>query len=56
MPIPHDDWFKFGKTLFRITNRKRATVTYCFTQEEDEVLVLRVDLIQREQGGDYQYF
>ena len=56
MPIPHTDWFDFGKTSFRITNRKRATVTYRFMQEEDEVLVLRADLIQRKQDGDYQYF
>jgi len=58
MPIPHGDWFKFGKTLFRVTSRKRATVTYCFTQEEDEVLVLRADLIQRKdnESAELQYF
>lgn len=58
MPIPHTDWFDFGKTSFRITNRKRATVTYRFMQEEDEVLVLRANLIQRKdsESAEWQYF
>ena len=58
MPIPHSEWFKFGKILFRVTSRKRATVTYCFTQEEDEVLVLRADLIQRKytESEEWKYF
>ena len=56
MPIPHSEWFKFGKILFRVTSRKRAVVTYCFMQDENEVTVLRADLIQRKQDGDYQYF
>ena len=55
MPIPHSDWFKFGKILFRVTSRKRATVTYCFTQEEDEVLVLRADSIRRKEVDSNYY-
>ena len=55
MPIPHEVWFSLGKTSFRITNRKRATVTYRFMQEEDEVLVLRADLIQRKEVDSNYY-
>ena len=53
VPEPDKDWMKFGKILFRISNRKRATVTYCFLHDEEEVIIKRVDNIRESATGAY---